>query len=387
MARVSGVFTVNGPARVRIEGGMAEVLGYEMHSGEIIVPLGRRIPLRALEAELEVTPSPDRLSPGDPRLYEELARTARELAGMEPPVLLVGPSDVGKSTLAAMTAVMAGRGSSLLTVDVGQNEVYAPGFEALAVVEPPFIPGWVRGSEPLRCFVGSFTPSRRLSSYLGCAARLTRESKGFLVVDTDGWLAPWEGLYSKAALALAVGAATVVHLGLEEPLSRALESLLPGARHVKVKRALAPAGKSREERRAHRERLITARLLASKSRSVRLEQTPVVGLPLGFGRRLGREELESLGLDPRLVEWAEVTGGGEVVVVARRSVGAGLRVKTLRPGFEEGLIAAAYEPGGKAHLAVVEKLKYRTGTLTFLTEYEGPVALVEVGEARVALLK
>jgi polynucleotide 5'-hydroxyl-kinase GRC3/NOL9 len=385
--RITGVFVVNGPARVRVVDGLVEVLGYEMSSGEFIVPLGRRIPVKAVEAEVEVTPSPDRLAPGDPKLYEMLSNTARELASLEPPILLVGPSDVGKSTLASMIAVIAGPSgkSSLLTVDVGQNELYAPCFAASVEVTPPFIPGWVKDSEPNRCFVGSFTPSRRLSSYLKCAAKLSWKARGFLVVDTDGWVTPWEGLYSKVALATAVRALTIVHVGLSEAVSKALESLLPGMKHVKLKRSLSPSKKTREARRAHRERLIIARLVNAKTRSVKIETTPVIGLPIGLGSPPSREIVESLGIDLRLVERIEVTSDGQTIVVSRRPLQGGVGVKVVKPGFERGLLAAAHGSNGLEYLTVIEKINYKTGLVNILTEYEGSISLLEVGEAKIEL--
>lgn len=386
--KIDGVFIVSGPARVRVSGGLVEVLGHAIYSGEFVVPLGRSIPVKAVEAEVEVTPSPDRLSPGDPGVYEALSRVAREVSSLEPPVLLVGPSDSGKSTLAAMAAVIASSGgrASLLTVDVGQNEVYAPGFAALAEVRPPFIPGWVRGSEPSRCFVGSFTPSRRLSNYLGCAAKLASRAKGFLVVDTDGWVTPWDGVYSKAALATAVGASSIVHLGLGESESRALEALLPEARHVRVRQRLAPARKTRGDRRAHRERLVTARLVNAKSRGIRVDSTPVIGLPIGVGRLADREALDilsGLGVDARHVERVEVASDGQVILFTRKPIRGGQGFRVVRPGFERGLLASIHGPDGSEHIAVVERVNYRSGVVNVLTEYDGPARLLEVGEARV----
>lgn len=387
--KVDGVFVVNGPAKVRVVDGLVEVLGHRMSSGEFVVPLGRSIPIKAIEAEIEITPSRDRLTLGDQDLYEVLSNTARELSSLEPPILLVGPSDVGKSTLASMVAVMAsfdGK-SSLLTVDVGQNELYAPGFAASIQVSPPFIPGWVKDSEPDRCFVGAFTPSRRLSNYLNCAAKLAWKSKGFLVVDSDGWVAPWDGIYSKAALASVVRASTIVHVGLGEVESRALESLLPGLKHVKIKRSLSPTKKTREARRAHRERLIIARLVNAKARSVKLESTPVIGLPIGLGSPPSREVVENLGIDLKFAERIEVASDGQVILVSRKPLRKNVGVRVVKPGFERGLVASVHGSNGLEYLAVIERINYRTGIINVLTEYEGPVSLLEVGEAKIDILQ
>ncbi len=387
--KINGVFVVTGPAKVKVYDGLVEVLGYEMSSGEFVVPLGRSIPIKADDAEIEVTPSLDRLTPGDPDLYAMLSRIAQGLLSHEPPILLVGPSDVGKSTLSSMIAVMASakEKSILLTVDVGQNELYAPGFAASIQVAPPFIPGWIKDSEPVRCFVGSFTPSRRISSYLNCAAKLAWRSNGFLVIDSDGWVAPWDGIYSKVALASAVRASTIVHVGLREVESRALESLLPGLVHVKIKHSLSPTRKTREARRANRERLIIARLVNAKTRSVKLGSTPVIGLPIGLGSPPTREVVESLGIDLKFIERIEVSSDGQVILVTRRPTRRNIGVKIVRPGFERGLIASVRGPSGLEYLAVVEKINYKTGVINVLTEYEGPISLLEVGEAKIDMLQ
>ena len=337
------------------------------------------------DARVEVTPSGDRLAPGDPQAYQAMEEAARRLAEAEPPVVIVGPTDSGKSTLAAWAAGLAAQrgapGSAwLLEADVGQNEVYAPAFEALVEVEPPFIPGWAK-AEPLRCFTGAYTPSRALHKYLSCARRLARRAGGYLVVDTDGWVAPWDGLYSKAALAEAVDARTIAAVALPDAHARALQALKPDAALVRLPR-LTPRAKSGGDRRAHRERLVTLQLLQAKPRPVNLRETPAAGLPVAAGTPLDAAGLQLPGIPQHTILYAEAQGDS-IVVVSRARARPPPGVRLLRPGWERGLLAALHDPSGQQHIAVIERINYKTLVATVLTPHQGPITLLEAGQVTV----
>ncbi len=88
-------------------------------------------------------------------------------------ILVVGPPDVGKSTLSR--ALAAERGLDLLDLDVGQGDL--PGAVTL------FSKAGTR-----RLLVGRISPAGAEGWLLAASARLARLSHRGFVADTDGWL-------------------------------------------------------------------------------------------------------------------------------------------------------------------------------------------------------
>ncbi|MFN4046132.1 MAG: Clp1/GlmU family protein, partial [Acidilobaceae archaeon] len=310
--------------------------------------------------------------------YERLDSLASEISRYGR-VVFVGPVDSGKSTLAFWVSnkvFLRGSRAWYLTVDVGQNEVFCPGFEAIAAVEPPGIPGFTRSFsfvEP--CFIGSFTPSDSLDKYLGCASRLSRIAQGHLVVDTDGWITPPGGLESKARLADAVNADLIVAIGLGEGEVRALRGT---SIEVLSLPRLVKGSKSFEERRLHRERLLAQKLSGSKPRPVKLGETVVDGAPVFAGSPLEKTLFKSIA--PNIV-YAERTGEGSMTIVYRGRPPSNIEAKLIPQGWEKGLIAAVHGEG--VHLGVIDKVNYETKTITIITPYQGPIRKIEMGKVKI----
>ncbi len=367
-----GYYKVRGPGFVEPVDGSVEALGSPV-SGRLVVPAGRTLLVRV---EGSAVVSGQRVEEMGADEYESIDSLARELAG-KGRVVLVGPSDVGKSTLAAWIANRWG-GGSLLTVDVGQNEVFAPGFASLAEARPPVVPGLsssFAGVKP--CFVGAFSPSGALASYLRCASRLSRETGDRLVVDTDGWVEAWDGLESKAAIALATGARVVAAVGLPEWKARYLEDYA-GIEVVRVPRLAGGQGKSGEERRLHRERLLAQRLVGARERPVRPGEAEIIGLPVFRGEPVPIEAVRAVV--PGAV-YAEKGDDGLVVVTTRRVRPQGVKARVVQASSLEGLIAAAHWRGS-VEVAVVTRVNFRSVTVNVATRLEG-VERLEVGRARV----
>ena len=260
-----------------------------------------------------------RCDPSSIRPLEEVRGTLSK----DRSVVLVGPPDAGKSTLASYI-YNSGLTRAIASLDVGQNELYCPGFAAKASPPRPFVPGSQVGAASA-CLVGDFTPRGLEASYLYCASRLLGGRVG-AVVDTDGWV-EGEGLILKAALALQLDA-TVVAVGMEEA-KRELSAYVGDV--VFVPR-LAPRSKSRSERALNRDRMLASCLRDAKRR--------VIGRDLVIGR----------------------------------PVGGGL----------EGLLSSIVS-GGNEHFAVIERASTSSETLTVLTGYEGAVEAVRLGRARLDL--
>jgi len=372
LAGLEGAFLAEGPGSFKLASGELEVLGARVKPGErVIVPAGRRVPVRARGAVVEEARV--RWVEWSASEYERLDSLAGALAG-EGRVVLVGPSDVGKSTLAAWIANKAGH--PLLTVDVGQNEVYCPGFASRLDPEGLVVPGAPRGSVE-SCFVGAFSPRPVVGRYLYCAARLSRDAPRGLVVDTDGWVEKWDGIVAKAGIAESVNADVVLAVGLGDREVSVLDRLT-GARVERLE-PVASSGKSREERRVHRERLIAKCLEGAREVSYRVERVPVVGAPVFRGTPVDPEGASELA--GFKVYYAELAGNELVVVAPKPKKTPGVRA--LKPGWEKGLIAAVHPHAGPPEAGIVLRVNYRIPAIVVATRAGPNAALVEVGSARV----
>ena len=375
---LDGVYLITGPARLTRRRGSIEVFSAEIEE-EIVVPAGRSIPVLARRASAEIHPGPSVVNKGDKEVYEAFKEAALKVSEIEGRILLVGPTDSGKSTLAAWAASLrdlTGSRSWLMTVDVGQNEVYAPGFEAVTAVKAPYIPGWSKNNERIfSCFVGSTSPTRSLVRYFACAAKLARRpGSDYLIVDTDGWIELWDGIISKSVLADILDA-EVVFVGIDEWLSSRISRTLTPA--LKLPR-LSPRSKSREERRLHRERLLASRLIGSKKMLLNLEETMVIDSPIYRCKPVDSPQVTGI----RTAVYAEECQDGFIVVARYKPRARIPGVKAvLEEGWERGLIVAL-DPGGhepQHHLAVIERINYKRKLVTLYTEYEGKVEQVIFG--------
>ena len=299
--------------------GSLSVLGAQAQPGlSFTVPVGRSVIIEG-EGDVSVTGASE-LEECDAESLEALRRAASELRGARR-ILIVGPSDSGKSTLAAYL-YNSGVVNSIISTDVGQNELYCPAFEALSIPRRPYIPGSMAWDPIASCFVGDVTPRGLEGRYTLCAVRLSRQSGSF-VVDTDGWVTD-EGLELKASLSLALGSDAVVAVGLDEDSLEVLRADLAGP-IVAVPR-LAPKAKSAGERRTNRDRLLAGCIMGSSRRVLGLSSTRLIGRAQGDLRGLvvgvGYAGSEFFGVVERAAE-------GKSITVLTRHAG---RVDYLRLG-------------------------------------------------------
>ncbi len=370
---------LEGPGAFTLESGSVEVLGYELSPGaRVIVPVGRRVPARVVEpSNASYTVKVHAL---DPEFYERVDRLAGEIAGSYERLIIVGPSDAGKSTLAAWIInkwLGQGRDPLYATVDVGQNENYSPGFASSSIPEGVFVPG---GPSRLyrACFVGSFTPRDALGEYLACGKRVVDGWEGPVVVDTDGWVTPWEGAVSKAALSSILGADAVAVVG-SQSLADYLSRVLGGAEVIRLDPLVSGAGKGRGERRAHRERLLAKVLAGGREHGYNVARVPVYGAPVFRGDPLDPSVIrETVGVNAIYAERV----GDSIVVVARARQRGPPGVSILRAGWERGLLAGLHY-SDRVSPGLVTRINYRRRTLYILTREEEPPEYIIVGRARV----
>ncbi|MEB3816512.1 MAG: hypothetical protein LRS46_01015 [Desulfurococcales archaeon] len=376
---LDGVYILEGPMGLELLHGEAVLLGFPVARDErLVVPIGRRLPVHFRGAKVKVFGG--QLRRGSLESYKRMQDAARRLSELSGRILLIGPPDSGKSTLAAWSVNASGGNFSLLSVDVGQNEYYAPGFETLVHAgKRPLIPGLAMESLTT-CFVGSFTPSRALDRYIACASSLSRMNANILV-DTDGWIAVPSGMASKAALAEAVKADYIVSIGLSESMAKGLAKAV-GAELVNVStESLVPgSSKSWEERRAHRDRLIAARLVGSNVIPIKAGETPLINSPV-FNCDQVRVNLPGIIYAERC--------GDEVVLVVRgprvNTNSIGRRTTILVDGWERNRLAAVVGEDSNHHIALINKINYKNKIIVLKTPYKGPPRAILIGEARVTV--
>ncbi len=374
-----GAVLFKGPGSLRVETGSISILGYPVEKGEtLVIPAGRSIPgLLDESTRYAYTGKVTGYSIDDYKRINEIAGRMIEYDR----IILIGPSDSGKSTLASWIVnrmVLEGKRTLYATIDIGQNEAFCPAFASSMEPKPPMIPG-VGGPLYRACFTGSFTPRDRLPRYHYCAVEIIEGWRGSLIIDTDGWVSLWNGLESKVSIARITRVDAVVTIGLGESEASFLKGKLPGASIVRVPR-LVRGSKSKSERRTHRERLIAKALIEARERPVDLESTLVYGLPLFHGTPI--DSMEASKLIGARVVYAEQQDGGLVAVVRGRMPEGRVNARLLREGWERGLIASV-SIGGSPNPAIVTRIDYRRRILYIASNARGEPDYVEVGVARV----
>ncbi len=371
--KIEGGFIIKGPATMKVVEGNIRIIGGILKEGDTItIPVGRSYPGYTDSARVEVTPSRESLKATDSSEYWRMEEAAVQIANASNPVI-VGPTDAGKSTLAAWAYNIASRSKDtfIMTTDVGQNELYCPGFVAKAKPEGVIAQPGGRYKVEASCLVGSFTPMGSESRYLLCSSKLSR-GREWIVVDTDGWVTPWRGLELKAALVHAVRSNIIVAVGLDDKYARFLADV-SGVEAIRLEGRKGEGGKSREERRRHRERLLAKHLVGGKSRSFKVDDTPVYGAPVFAGMPLE-------GIRDRGIVYAEVKPDGVVKVVRGHSRARG----EIPLGWERGLLAGLTR-GEMSYPGIVERVNYAKRTISIYTRHQGEVDYIEVGTARIDL--
>ncbi len=367
---------LQGPGKLSVKEGWIEVLGYPLMEGSsIIIPAGRSVPAVLEKTSYTYT---GKILDHDIEVYKQFEKLAESLIGYER-IILIGPSDSGKSTLAAfMYNKMASEGEKPLfaTVDIGQNEAFLPGFASSIIIDPPFIPGNT-GNLWKACFVGSFTPRNSEFRYTYCGREIVDGWKGPIIIDTDGWVSLWDGLESKASMARSIGVDAVILVGLGDPHASFLKTKLSHTKIVRVPR-IVEKSKSREERRLHRERLLAKALLDYKILKIRIGEVPVYGLPVFNGTPINNREVSKL-YGVRVV-YAEAQEGSLIIVGHGRPPSR--NIKILRPGWERGLIVAVWSRG-TPKLGILLGVDYKSKTILVASKPVERIDYIEVGKARV----
>jgi len=249
---------VRGPASVSLLVGQATILGGLIPLNQPkIIPRQRQSPVETENhAEFEIV-----LGKGGyvfeiqgssiPASWRQAAATLGQMR--EGKVVIVGASDVGKSTLCTYLVnklVQGGQSVSLVDADIGQTDLGPPTTIAHAIGTQP-ITSLQELTVDRRLFIGDISPS-------GVERRLIRDiqrlssgnGKSLTIVNTDGWIADLAAMLYKTNLLTEVKPDLVLALAY----SNELESILGNTRFhaLKIDASKEALERSRVDRRAIR---------------------------------------------------------------------------------------------------------------------------------------
>lgn len=204
----------NKQIHITIKEGSAEIFGTALQLGEVTTIQGQKIAIFTWKGcTLDIKGSPDVIYQSDDtcmhqylNVHEVLQarRTAASTTAEEGPrVMIVGPTDVGKSTVCKILlnyAVRAGSCPAFVDLDIGQGSITVPGCLAATPVEAPIdVQAGVSLDAPLVYYFGNVTPSdnpdlykhlvERLAAVLDKRSAESKESRtSGLIINSMGWV-------------------------------------------------------------------------------------------------------------------------------------------------------------------------------------------------------
>lgn len=181
---------------------------------------------------------------------ENMRNDARQKGSDGPRVLIAGPCDSGKSTLARVLlsyAKRAEREPIFVDLDVGQNDITVPGNVGAVALNEPCVVSVEKGVEakaPMAYFFGHESPSHNIAIYKRCVDQLAesvqrRRAKfeqarvSGLVINTCGWV-DGDGYQLLLHAARTFKANVILVLGAERLFSQLKSESFAGKQHVSV---------------------------------------------------------------------------------------------------------------------------------------------------------
>jgi polynucleotide 5'-hydroxyl-kinase GRC3/NOL9 len=326
---------------------------------------------------------PEAASPWDiPRSWEPALRAAAE-GGV---LLLVGDTNSGKSTLAAVladAALRAGRRVAVVDADVGQSSIGPPACVSMALLTDPVVS--LEELAPGRLeFVGAPTPVGHLlpavagAGVLAEAAR--RSGAETLIVDTTGLIEGPVARALKGAKVQLLQPDYVVALQRDDEAEHLLAPYRGRARPqvLRLRPSRRVKERSREQRTTRRKELFARYFASGREAEVAWEQVPMEGTMWTTGRMLPghlRAHVEEvLGVE---VLHAESSSEGLFAIAAGPAdTGAARELRETYGGSVRAVEAALFrnllvgllgERGETLALGILEGVDYRARRLHLFT--------------------
>ncbi len=289
--KYDGFYILMGPSSLEIIDGIVNILGFKINkkfNRKITIPIGRSIPIKVENACLNITPSLKSIINTESKTYEIYDRIYKETMDRRK-IMIIGPSDSGKSTLAAFLInkfYSNGIRAKIMSADLGQNEIYCPLFVSVSEINPPYIPGWKSSITNVKsCFVGDISSYYSKENYIECIEKLGKENN--LIIDTDG-LVNDESIKLKLSLVKNIGIDTIISIGLNYKIANYINEI----KLIQIDK-LVNKEKSRYERRENRDRLLSQCILSSQKRIINLNDVKIINKEnLSQGSIVGIESQE-----------------------------------------------------------------------------------------------
>jgi polynucleotide 5'-hydroxyl-kinase GRC3/NOL9 len=252
----SNTVIVKGPASVALLSGYATVLGATLKN-ELIISSEKQLPIEAKsDSEFEILLG--KYGQVKEIKYSSLpkswASAADTLTLMEEgSVIIVGPSDVGKSTLCTyLMNELLNRTFRpvIIDADIGQADIGPPTIVASATPNAP-VPS-LTGLEPDRMmFIGHTNPSAAEPRIINGIKRLMTCHNGpITIINTDGWTVDFDALSYKSRMISTIKPDIVIGIGSKTELQPIMNATQAEWIFVEPSHALLP--RSRNARREHR---------------------------------------------------------------------------------------------------------------------------------------
>jgi len=407
---LTGYWILEGPLRVRLIEGEAEVTGKRLNAKEeVVIPSAKATLMEAHgRAKVELRGSGTLTKLDSSTIPKEWTEVLDSMAKGPRVVFTLGSVDSGKTffvTYAANKLLERGVRVSVVDCDIGQSNIGPPTTIGLGVLERQV--AFLEEVQVLSAyFVGSTSPTGHLLPMVVGTTKLVNRAKGLsdaVLIDTPGMVyggpARAYQLYAVEALSPDVVIA-LQRSGELEHLTRQLKAL--GYEVVELPASAWVRQRDRNDRRALRERAFynyfSKRGVVSHTMS--LDDVAVVGSFMGSGRAAPQEVVNIIeAMANSRVEHCELSQDSVVIVLENRpslrdfytSVREAFKDKAVRvlvKGFESGLVVGLMgERGEFLDVGVLKSLDFkgrRAAVATPLKSVEGVKALklgcVRLGE-------
>jgi len=249
---------VQGPASLTLLNGQARILGEPLMSGQRkVVPRVRQLPIESERgAEIEIILA----KPGKtfeiqgstiPPSWELAVASLREM--QEGNVVILGPTDVGKSTLCVYLLNRLRRDVEILHIvdaDIGQTDLGPPTSIAVATPTQP-ITSLTELRADATLFIGHTSPTYVQSKLISGIKRLaTMDENSLTIINTDGWIAELAAIRYKINLINEIEPNLILGLAMGDEL----QPILRGVRNctMQLDAAKNVLARSRADRRVTR---------------------------------------------------------------------------------------------------------------------------------------
>lgn len=276
---------VDGPASVRLVSGRAEVFGYQMRETRIIVRQSMRLPFyttekSVFEIQLGVNAALQEVEGSTiPESWNEAVQTISEVKSKPAIVVVVGQSDLGKSSLCTylVNKLLDGKKRvAVLDGDIGQSDIGPSATVGYGIASRPITK--LNNLKLINAFfVGNTSPIKAIAKVLEGLTTLKTEllarQPDFVVVNTDGWVSGELATKYKMALVTEIKPDLVVGIKVADEL----DSLVAGSevQAVLVEPSVSLSDRSLEKRKSFREMTYIRYLRNSKLQCYPISQLKV----------------------------------------------------------------------------------------------------------------